>query len=154
MRIKNNMKVGSVRLHTPPHKKIGCVHLSTSKQYQFISRLLLFLAISKLDALILRLKCGSYADFKAIEKDRKLAQPFLSLRGYDVQMCKAECIKHSVCKSFNFNHLQGTCELHNKSAGDHRDYVATDLHYGWMYYSTWYSELLVSISSCGGWGRT
>ena len=105
--------------------------------------------VVKTQCLILRLPCGTFAEFKAVHPNRKLVQPFHVVFGFDENMCKNECIHHPKCKSINVNKKESVCELNELSAEDPSDKVETRLQLGWTYYSTFYNETLVSESASG-----
>ena len=93
-----------------------------------------------IQAEILRLKCGAYANFTVVQQDSYLPDSFITLHGVEPHYCQYECSLDGRCKSINTNEDELICELHNKSTEDPRDKVQTVPQDGWTYYSTQYNE--------------
>ena len=96
---------------------------------------------------ILRLPCGTHANFSVIYENQRLRHhTFLTLMETDKPTCQYECGRNRRCKSINVNEDEYICELNEKSADDLKDNVTTNLEVGWTSYSPSYNETLVNIS--------
>ena len=107
--------------------------------------LFIFGLITETNGEILRLKCGTYANFSVIYENQRLRHhTFLTLVDTDKPTCQYECGRNRRCKSINVNEDEYICELNEKSADDLKDNVTTNLEVGWISYSLSYKEILVS----------
>lgn len=117
---------------------------------RLVISLLLFLAKNSPSLCrILRLSCGSYANFSMRKSGFYLKGhvirefPFL-----DLKYCYNHCLLDPLCKSVNVARGgNGLCQLNNASFYDPMDYVSLTKNNSWGYHSTNFSDRLVSIIS-------
>ncbi len=110
-----------------------------------ISRLaiLLQLLVSS-NGVILRLGAKIYADFSVVLDG--LVDSGSLLKSFDLKtkrQCVLECVSLVSCKSVNFHKDTGKCELVDRSLGGSKTHLASKA--GWVYLTTNYDELNVSI---------
>ena len=118
--------------------KIVFIHLIA------VFRFVLLSVVTQDAARILRLNCGSEAFFSVIQQNSRLLHQFMTLPFIDADTCRFECVRDPRCKSYNFNQIEGTCELNNRSSKDPTDDVLTETQHGWTYFSTLYNQTMVS----------
>ena len=94
---------------------------------------------------ILRLQCGTYANFSVIKENSRLHNTFHTLWGTDSETCQNECGMEPRCKSINVHEDEYICELNDKSADDPKDKTGAVTETGWMFLSPSYTETLVNI---------
>ena len=111
----------------------------------FLINFMFYLQYEESKAEILRLQCGTYANFSVIKENSRLHNTFHTLWGTDSETCQNECGMEPRCKSINVHEDEYICELNDKSADDPKDNTGAVQEMGWTYLSPSYKEKLVSL---------
>ena len=108
--------------------------------------LLMIFAI-RLQAIILRLPCASYADFSIVLEDKVLSESSIkTIHFITLNECKHQCVMHVLCKAISFKKGEVTeCRLHNQTTESIKDNVNLKSAIAWVFLTTNHSKALVCM---------
>lgn len=134
------------------HRKTTSERMIISHHFKYLTNWAFILSrlislFSTIDCRILRLSCKSVAEF-SIEKQGYHLEGYVIKRLTDVGLyeCYESCLHDNRCKSINIEAGEyGICELNRASSNDFMDNVTLTYNARWIFRSTNFSDLRVSV---------